>query len=41
MQNDIIKHKEKLSRITADIEILLKEKEHLENLIKEYESYSQ
>ena len=34
-QNDITKHKEKLSRITADIEILMKEKERLENLIKQ------
>ena len=37
-QNDITKYKEKLFRITADIEILIKEKERLENLIKEYES---
>lgn len=36
-QNDITKHKEKLYRITADIEILMKEKERLENLIKQIE----
>ena len=39
-QYDIKKYKEKLSRITVDIDILLKEKERLENLIKEYESNS-
>ena len=35
---DLIKYKEKLSRISNDIEILLKEKERLENLIANYES---
>ena len=39
-QNDVAKYKEKLSRITVDIEILMKEKERLENLIKENESNS-
>ena len=37
-QYDIKKYKEKLSRITTDIDILLKEKERLENLINNYES---
>lgn len=37
-QYDIKKYKEKLSRITVDIDILLKEKERLENLINNYES---
>lgn len=36
-QNDIIKYKEKLSRITTDINILIKEKERLEILIKQIE----
>ena len=36
-ENDLKKYKEKLSRITNDIEILLKEKERLENLIKQIE----
>jgi len=36
--HDLIKHKEKLTRINKDIEILMKEKERLENLIKEYEA---
>ena len=37
-KNNLHKYTEKLSRITTDIEILLKEKERLENLIKKYES---
>lgn len=37
-QHDLQKYKEKLNRITTDIEILTREKERLENLIKEYES---
>ena len=36
--HDLIKHKEKLSRINTDIEILLKEKQRLEELISNYES---
>lgn len=37
-QHDLQKYKEKLNRITADIEILMKEKERLENLIATYET---
>ena len=39
-KNNLHKYKEKLSRITVDIEILMKEKERLENLIVTYESNS-
>lgn len=36
--HDLIKHKEKLTRINKDIEILLNEKERLESLIANYEN---
>lgn len=37
-ENDLNKHKERLSRINIDLKILTEEKQKLEKIIKEYES---